>query len=147
MVRPVIEYASPVWDPHTSTNTNLLEAVQRSAARLCYKDYSSFSSVSLMLENLNLPTLKSRRNRTKLQMMYKITNLVCIPNDCLIPIPPFLRNGYFNQLDTRIDSFKFSFFPSTIKLWNSIPPHIVNSPTHDQFCTLLDNYHNHTCAL
>ena len=134
----------------TSINTNLLEAVQQSAARLCYKDYSRFSSVSLMLENLYLPTLKSRRNRTKLQMMYKITNnlvTVCIPNDCLIPIPPFLRNSYVNQLDTRIDSFKFSFFPSTIKLWNSIPPHIVNSPTHDQFCTLLDNYHNHTCAL
>ena len=52
MVRPVIEYASPVWDPHTSTNTNLLEAVQRSAARLCYKDYSRFSSVSLMLTYL-----------------------------------------------------------------------------------------------
>ena len=114
MVRPIVEYASPVWDPHTSTNINLLEAVQRSAARLCYRDYSSFSSVSLMLENLNLPTLKNRRNRAKLQMMYKITNnLVCTPNDCLIPVPPSLRNGYYNQLDT---SFKFSFFPSTIKL-------------------------------
>ena len=34
-----------------------------------------------MLENLNLPTLESRRNRTIVQMMYKITNnQVCILN-------------------------------------------------------------------
>ena len=58
MVRPVLEYASPVWDPHTAINIKLLESVQRSAARLCYKDYSSFSSVTTMLENLNFPTLK-----------------------------------------------------------------------------------------
>ena len=80
--------------------------------------------------NVNLPTLKSRRNRAKLQMMYKITNnLVCIPNDCLIPIPPFLRNGYFNQLDTRIDSFKFSFSPQRSgRLWSSIPPVSYSQP-------------------
>jgi len=74
MVRPVLEYASPVWDPNTAININLLESVQRSAARLCYKDYSSFSSVTTMLENLYLPTLKVRRSRAKLQMMYKVTN-------------------------------------------------------------------------
>jgi len=50
MIRPTVEYASPVWDHHTSTNINLLEAVQQSAARLCYRDYSGFSSVSLMLK-------------------------------------------------------------------------------------------------
>ena len=88
MVRPVLEYASPVWDPHTTININLLESVQRSAARLCYKDYSSFSSVTTMLQNLNLPMLKSRRDQAKLQMMYKISkNLVNVPNDCLTPIP------------------------------------------------------------
>jgi len=58
MVRPALEYASPVWDPHTAININLLEPAQRSAARLCYKDFNSFSSVTTMLETLNLPTLK-----------------------------------------------------------------------------------------
>ena len=54
MVRTVLEYASPVWDPHIAININLLESTQRSAARLCYKDHGSFSSVTTMLENLNL---------------------------------------------------------------------------------------------
>ena len=57
MVRPIIEYASPVWDPHTSLYINHLEAVQRSAARFCCKDYSRFSSVTSMLSSLNLPSL------------------------------------------------------------------------------------------
>ena len=132
-------------DPHTTININLLESEQRSAATLCYKDYSSFSSVMTMLQNLNLPTLKSR---AKLQMMHVIfNNLVSVPNDCLTSIPPYLRSGYFNQLSTRVDSFKFSFFPSTIRLWNSIPPYVINSCTHDQFCTRLGNYQYHTCAL
>ena len=53
MVRPIMaEYASSVWDPHTCVNINQLEAVQRSAARMCYKDFSRFSSVSTMLRPL-----------------------------------------------------------------------------------------------
>ena len=62
MVRPIMEYASTVWDPHTCVNINRLEAVQRSAARKCYTDFSRFSSVSTMLTDLDLPTLQSRKN-------------------------------------------------------------------------------------
>jgi len=35
MVRPIIEYAASVWDPHTLSNINKLEAIQRRAARVC----------------------------------------------------------------------------------------------------------------
>ena len=148
MVRPIVEYASPVWDPHTSLYINHLEAVQRSAARFCCKDYSRFSSVTSMLSSLNLPSLRDRRIRAKLLMMYKIIHqLVCIPDDFLAPKYPSLRRGYFTQPHTRVDCFKFSFFPSTIKLWNSLPPYVINSPTCSQFCTNLDNYHNLSCAL
>jgi len=147
MVRPVMEYASTVWDPHTRININRLENVQRSAARMCYKDFSRFSSVSTMLSDLNLPTLQSRRSKLKLQMLYKIIHhLVDIPDDCLTSVPPFLRHGYYNQLNTRVDSFKFSFFPSVIKTWNNLPQNIVSTPTYTEFCNVLDTY-NYTCAL
>jgi hypothetical protein len=33
LVRPVVEYASPVWDPHQITTTRDIEQVQRRAAR------------------------------------------------------------------------------------------------------------------
>ena len=56
-----------------------------------------------MLTELNLPTLQERRNRAKLQMFYKITHhLVAIPDNCLTPVPPFLRSEYFKQLHTNV---------------------------------------------
>ena len=30
-VRPIVEYAAPVWDPHTLVNINKLESIQRTA--------------------------------------------------------------------------------------------------------------------
>ena len=151
MVRPIMEYASSVWDPHTCADINQLEAVQRSAAIMCYKDFSRFSSVSTMLTDLDLPTLQSRRKKLKLQMLYKIIHcLADIPDDCLTPVLSFLRSGYFNQLNTRVDSFKFSFFPSVIKLWNKLHQNIANAPTYTKFCNDLDTFiitpvhYNHT---
>ena len=71
MVRPIMEYLSTIWDPHTSVNINCLESVQKHAARMCFKNYYRFFSVTSMLANLNLPTLQEKRNRAKLQMLYQ----------------------------------------------------------------------------
>ena len=38
------------------------------AAKMCFKNYSRFSSVTSMLANLNLPTLQERRNRAKIKL-------------------------------------------------------------------------------
>ena len=145
MVRPVLEYASSVWDPHTLNNINRIEAVQRRAARFCLNEFSSYSSVTNMLSTLNLPPLQQRRERAKLIMMYKIINdLIDIPKEYFTPNDSRLRKGYYRQLTTNIDSYKFSFFPSAIKLWNPLPPYIINSPSLDNFCNNLSNY---ICAL
>ena len=39
MVRPQMEYASAVWDPHHNSLIQLLEKVQRRAARWIFNDY------------------------------------------------------------------------------------------------------------
>ena len=39
MVRPIIEYAASVWDPHTLSN---IESIQKTAARFCFNDFSAF---------------------------------------------------------------------------------------------------------
>ena len=123
MVRPILEYASSVWDPHTNVNIQRLESVQRRAARFCLNDLSRYSSVTSMLSTLNLPSLQSRRKSTKLITMYKIINGdLHIPSNSLIPNPRDSRSGYFTQLQCRTDSYKFSFFPTAIKLWNTLPP-------------------------
>ena len=40
IVRPQLEYAAPVWDPHTQDDIDKIEMVQRRAARWVLNDYS-----------------------------------------------------------------------------------------------------------
>ena len=42
--RPQLEYASPVWDPHTKDDIQEIESVQRRAARWVLGGYSPYSS-------------------------------------------------------------------------------------------------------
>jgi hypothetical protein len=73
-VRPQLKYASFVWAPHTQSNTNKLESVQRRAARFVTGNYNATSSVTTMLNHLNWDTLQQHRLRTKAIMMYRIIN-------------------------------------------------------------------------
>ena len=45
-VRPVVEYASVVWSPHVQAHKNLLEMVQRKAARFVFNSFARNSSVT-----------------------------------------------------------------------------------------------------
>ena len=53
LLRPVTEYASIIWDPHTNANINILEKVQRRYARYVFHDYRRSSSVTAMLDQLH----------------------------------------------------------------------------------------------
>ena len=65
LVRPILEYASIIWDPHTASNINKLETVQRRSARHIMHNYSRHASVTTMLQHLDLPTLQQRRQHSK----------------------------------------------------------------------------------
>ena len=99
MVRPILEYGSTIWDPHTHLNINLLESIQRIAARFCYNNYFKLSSVSRMLNQLSLPTLQQR---SKCIMMFKIINdLIDIPASHFVPKQCLLRGGYYIHLSYK----------------------------------------------
>ena len=57
-----MEYAAFVWSPHTASNINKLESVQRRAARFVMSNYDRYSSVSEMLSLLQWSSLQSRQN-------------------------------------------------------------------------------------
>ena len=77
--------------------------------------------------------------------MFKTLNsLIDISSSQLIPKYRSLRKVYYTQLCTKIDSYKFSFFPSVIKLWNSLCLSVIDSPTLNDFCIKLDNYMHNT---
>ena len=48
LVRPQVEYASPVWSPYTQSSINKVEKIQKRAGicRWVINDYSSYSSVT-----------------------------------------------------------------------------------------------------
>ena len=64
IVRPILEYASAVWDPHSSSLTASIESVQHFAVKLISKSWSS--PYSTLLSALNLATLEHRRKKSKL---------------------------------------------------------------------------------
>ena len=72
LVRPILEYAATVWEPHYHTDIYQLEIVQRRAARFAMNCYNYHQSVTEMLHSLEWPTLVKRRNHSKIIMMYKI---------------------------------------------------------------------------
>ena len=52
LVRPIFEYATVVWDPHTKANIDQIEMVQCCVARFVCNNYSCHSSVTAMLNKL-----------------------------------------------------------------------------------------------
>ena len=58
LVRPQLEYASPVWQPHV-------------AARWTFRRWQNKSSVSDMLDELEWPSLEARRKQSSLTFFYK----------------------------------------------------------------------------
>ena len=71
-IRPTVEYASPVWDPHTKRNTNKIEMVQRRCARYVTGNIDRTSSVTSLLNCLCLTTFEERRRQYRLAVMYRI---------------------------------------------------------------------------
>ena len=126
------------WDPYTKDQISKLEAVQRRAARWCLNDFSPYSSVSDMIVNLGWQTLQQRRSTARAVLMYKITyNLVAItmPPYFTIPTRTSARNHslHYHPILTNRDYYKFSFFPRTVVLWNSLPNSLVTSKDLDSF--------------
>ena len=62
MVRPILEYGSSVWDPHTGKLQEELEKVQNRAARFVTRNYVyETGSMTDILGQLKWESLKKRR--------------------------------------------------------------------------------------
>ena len=67
--------------------------------------------------------------------MYKIhTERIAIATDqFLIPMPPSSTRSFhpskYQLIPTRIQLYKFAYFPRTVVWWNSLPAAILTLPT------------------
>ena len=87
LVRPVLEYGSSVWDPHTHGLQEELEKVQNRAARFVTGNYVfETGSMTGILGQLKWESLKKRRKDSRLILLYKgLKGKARIPTDDLIP--------------------------------------------------------------
>ena len=69
-MRPVLEYASSVWDPSTKENIDKLEQIQKRADRLITGEYSKFTRITPLVKSLNLETLQDRRTKSKVVIIH-----------------------------------------------------------------------------
>ena len=136
-IRPTIEYAAVAWDPHTQRNIKKVEQVQRNSARYVMGNYDRRSSVSAMLNELQWPTLQSRRRHSRLAMLFRIRfNLVDIDwKDHLIPLTSTTR-GHASRFwipHSSSQVFSSSFFPCTCREWNNLKKDPAVFPSLDAF--------------
>ena len=142
LVRPCLEYGCTVWSPYTIKNINLLESVQRRAARWIKSKYDSSlyrwtKSTDDCLEELKWPTLELRRQYQTIVMVYSILHKQT-------PII-FSHHFGFNTNSTRshplalkirsssINAFRYSFYVNAPFVWNSIPYEILSLSSNSLF--------------
>jgi hypothetical protein len=72
-----MEYGSIIWDPYTKQEITKLESIQRRGSRFITKDYKSREEgcMTEMLNELNIPTLQSRRQKQRLIFFYKVDRI------------------------------------------------------------------------
>ena len=138
MVRPVLEYASSVWDPHCKKDIDKIEKIQRRAARFVLHRYKKTDSVSSMLKELNWETLEHRRKKARLTMLYKIHNgQVHVKFNKMIRLKERTgRRGHTEMYERVTNRTKYrdnTFLPRTIREWNSLPQSTVQAPSTGSF--------------
>ena len=87
------------------------------------------------LKELGWASLEERRARSKLTTLYKArTGAISVPIEDLIINKSRTRqsSNYFIPYSS-VNSHLHSFFPSTIRLWNSISPDIQSSISVESF--------------
>ena len=138
-MRPVLEYGSSVWDPHTHGLQEELEKVQNRAARFVTGNYVfETGSMTGILGQLKWESLKKRRKDSRLILLYKgLKGKARIPTDDLIPKNRRCRNQHslaFQIPSASKEAYKSSFFPQTIRDWNDLPDSLVSSAEMSDDC-------------
>ena len=138
MVRCNLEYCCSMWSPTHKDQIRKVEMIQRRASRFTTNRYRNISSVSSMIFHLQWESLESRRSKIQLTLLYKVMqDLVDIPAaSYLTPSAARIRAAHsrkFRHFSPSTDSFKYSFFPRTIPLWNSLPATVAEDPSLASF--------------
>ena len=144
-VKPIVEYASTVWDPHTQTDKKSLETIQNRGARYISGDYSHFSSVPSIKERVGIRSLEYTRRRKRLIVFHKINNNL---HGAKISLPPKQtrkntrgtnthKNVYTVPL-SNVNVDRYSYVNKTLREWNCLPAAMAETSDPEEFSRLYD---------
>ena len=147
MIRPILEYGCILYDNCTRQESELLESVQYEAARVCIGALWNTSKIKL-LQKLGWCSLSIRRRYYKLYTLFKIRNNLVPPyisQGRLLLVSDVtnynLRNeGNLRPLRAKTNKHMRSFFPSSVKEWNDLPPNIWHISETGHFKTSLASH-------
>ena len=138
LVRPLLEYASSVWDPSAEGTKHDFDMVQRRAARFVLNDYDRTSSVTNMLSNIGWDDLATRRKAARLRTMFDLYhgNSKLDVSDILLEPWYVGRNDHrkkIRRIPSRLLFYHNSFFPRTIREWNQLPQNMIEAENVKEF--------------
>ena len=129
IIRPLVEYATPVWNPCLKKDIAEIEQVQRKVTKyirgigqLSYED---------RLHSLDLPKLETRRTYFDLLELYKIIhNLTRSQCRNLISLSELRTRGYQCKLKAslppaRLQVRRHFLLERALPQWNALPAEIV----------------------
>ena len=134
-VRPIVEYATPVWSPYSVQSITQIENVQRAFT----KRLPVLSGVSYAerLNILGLQTLEHRRLLADLLMCYKIIHGHIAQNfDDFFSFSSNPTRGHPFKLTipvVKCNRSKYAFASRVVPVWNHLPASVVQCKTVTAF--------------
>ena len=135
MVRPTLEYSSPVWDSKLPRLCQKLENVQRMAARFVHSAYTDRTPgcVTKMVQDLGWESLEHRRYISRLMMIFKIHHQIAQVSGTteILQLNDTRTRGshHFKQPTCATTSYRDSLSPRTISDWNHLPTQATDCTT------------------
>ena len=148
IVRPCVEYACVVWNPHTARDCALLDAVQNRAARWIVRSHWNSETLKWIksskdcVSELNWPSLSTRRIFLICLFLFNVIHGQAISKlkDHLFPQSDITRSHKlsFQTISSTINLYRYSLLVNGIFLWNKIPSHVLEAGNS------ISNYTRHT---
>ena len=143
-VLPVMEYAVAVWGGSYDSDILKLERIHIKGMRLV-TGATAKSNIANLYRETAWPSFMDRRDKTMLTVLFKIKNQLA-PEYLYELLPPenhqYIRYNLRNNNNisvpyTRLETYKRSFFPFSIRLWNSLSKEIRGATSLTEFKTSL----------
>ena len=143
LVRPILEYACPVWNPYLVKHVHAIKSVQRRASRLICGPDKVYAE---RLAEINWDCLALRHKYLSIVQMYKIIFGYC-DVDCSkyydIVGPSQTRSNHNYNIRPKAahtNYFKYPFFNCYINNWNSLSSSVLSPTSINSFKTSLLNH-------